>query len=248
MLATNELLAQPRDGHTLLLCTYFDPVNTLLYRKARYKVSDIAPVSLVLRYDYAFVAPATSPAETLKQLIDMSKAEPGRFNFGHIGVGSTANVISKQLEKLSGMKMGAVAFKGSAEAVQEVVASRLDLYIAPPLSVIGLYQAKQLKVLAVSGEARLPTAPTVPTLTEMGIPLVAFAFNGICVGQGTDDAIIQKLNVLVREIVATPEYQSLLEKAGAVPVSSSPKELQAVMDKAIMDAAPVITEYGLQMD
>ena len=122
MLATQELISLPADGYTLSICTYFDPVNTLLYRKARYKVSDIAPVSLIGTYDYVLAVANSVPADTLSKLVEISKASPDKFNYGHIGIGSPANLIFKQLEKRTGIKMTAVPFKGSAPAMQEVLA------------------------------------------------------------------------------------------------------------------------------
>ena len=248
MLATHELLAQPRDGYTLLVCTYFDPVNTLLYRKARYQVSDIAPVSLIAKYDYAMAAPRAHQAQTFAQFAAIGKAEPGRLNYGQLGIASTQNLVAKQLEKHSGMKMTAVTFKGSPEALQEVIAGRIDLYIGPPLAVMPLFHAGQVNVLAVTGAARLSAAPDVPTLTESGVPLVAFAFLGVCAGAGTPEPIIRLLNSRIVGIVQSADYRSMIDKSGSVPVSSTPSEMQTVIDKAVSEAGPVIAEFGLQVD
>ena len=248
MLATNEMLGQPRDGHTLVVCTYFDPVNTLLYRKARYQVSDIAPVTLIARYDYAMAVAHSTPAATIAEFIALGKTEPGRLNYGQLGIASTQNLLAKQLEKLSGARMTAVTFKGSPEALQEVVAGRIDLYIGPPLVVMPLYEARQVKVLAVTGAARLSSAPEAPTLKESGVPLVAFAFLGVCAGSGTPQPIIAELNSRIRPIVEAADYRALIERSGSVPVASSPQEMQAVIDAAVRDAAPIITEFGLQVD
>jgi tripartite-type tricarboxylate transporter receptor subunit TctC len=248
MLATQELLAQPADGHTLLICTYFDPVNTLLYRKARYRVSDIAPVSLIGTYDYVLAVANTVPADSVSQLVLISKAAPDKFNYGHIGIGSPANLIFKRLEKLTGINMTPVPFKGSAPAMQEVLAGRLDLYIVPPISAVEAYNAGRIKVLAVTGKSRLPVMPQVPTLAELGVPLVAFAFVGVCAATGTPAEVIGKLNGLVREAVEAPQYRQLMDTLGSVPIASSPAELQTVMDEAIRDTAPIVNEFKLQMD
>ena len=243
-----DLLEQSPDGHTLLLCTYFDPVNTLLYRKARYKISDVAPISLIATYDYVLATANTVPADTVAQLIELTRANPDRFNYGHIGIASPANLIFKQLERLTGMKMTAVPFKGSAPAIQKVMAGRLDLYIVPPISALQPYDAKQIKVLAATGQKRLPALPGVPTLNEAGVPIVSFAFLGVCAASGTPEPIIQKLNRLIADIVKSADYKQLITKLGSVPVASSPGEFQAVMDAAVRDATPIVTEFKLQMD
>ena len=248
MLAMQELISQPADGHTLLICTYFDPVNTLVYRNARYKVSDIAPVSLIGTYDYVLAVANSVPVEKLSELIDITKASPDKFNYGHIGVGSPANLIFKQLEKRTGIKMTAVPFKGSAPAMQELIARRIDLYIVPPISAVQPFDAKQIKVLATTGKSRLAVMPQVATLQELGVNLISFAFVGVCAANGTPAQIIEKLSGLVREAVAAPQYEHLMHTLGSVPISSSSQELQAVIDNAVRDTAPIVKEFNLQMD
>lgn len=248
MLAVQELLSQPADGHTLLICTYFDPVNTLVYRNARYRVSDIAPVSLIGTYDYVLAVANSVPAEKLSELVDITKASPNKFNYGHIGTGSPANLIFKQLEKRAGIKMTAVPFRGSAPAMQELIAGRIDLYIVPPISAVQPFDAKQIKVLATTGKSRLAVMPQVATLQELGVNLTSFAFLGVCAAKGTPAQIIEKLSGSVREAVAAPKYEHLMATLGSVPISSSPQELQAVMDNAIRDTAPIVEEFNLHLD
>jgi len=248
MLAMQELLAQPADGHTLLICTYFDPVNTLVYRNARYKVSDIAPVSLIGTYYYVLAMANNVPVEELSGLVAITKASPDRFNYGHIGIASPANLIFKQLEKRTGIKMTAVPFKGSAPAMQELIAGRLDLYIVPPISAVQPFEARQIKVLATSGKSRLSVMPQVATLQELGVNLIWFAFVEVCAENGTPVQIIDRLNGLVREAVATPQYEHLMDTLGSVPISSSPQDLQGIIDNAVRDAAPIVEEFNLHMD
>jgi len=248
MIATQEFVSQPGDGHTLLLCTSFDATNTLLYSKARYKISDLEPISLISTYDYAIAVSNTSPAKDFVELVKLSKASPDKFNYGHIGIGSQANLIFKQLEQIAGIKMTALPFKGSAPAVQEVVAGRLDLFIVPPISAVEPHIAKQLRIMAVTGKNRLAVVSDVPTLQELGVPLVAFAFQGVCTGKGTPHPVIDKLSTAIRGIVASKEYTGLMDKLGTAAVSSTPSELRQMMDDAIKVAAPVVKAFNLQLD
>jgi tripartite-type tricarboxylate transporter receptor subunit TctC len=248
MLAMQELMSQPADGHTLLLCTYFDPVNTLIYRSARYKVSDISPISLIGTYDYVLAVSKNIFVEKLSDLIALTKVSPDKFNYGHIGVASPANLIFKQLEHRTGMKMTAVPFKGSAPAIQELIAGRIDMYIVPPISAVQPFDAKQIKILATTGKSRLNVMPQVETLQELGVDLVSFAFVGVCAASGTPAPIIERLNRLVREAVASPQYERLMKTLGSVPTSSSSQELQTVIDNAVRDTAPIVKEFNLRMD
>lgn len=248
MLATLDVLSQPRDGYNLLACTYFDPVNTLLYKKARYQVADLQPISLISKYDYAIAVSKNILAKTFGELVQYAKDNPGKLNYGHLGIGSSQNLVAKRLEKVAGMKMTAIPYKGAADALQEVVAGRLDLFVGPPFVVMPLYQEAKVNVLAVSGNERLLSAPDIPTLTGSGLPVVAFAWLGICAGSGTPQPIIDLLNSKLVPILKSDEYRALMTKSGSVPTSSTPQDMQVVINDTVKDAAPLIEEFNLHMD
>jgi tripartite-type tricarboxylate transporter receptor subunit TctC len=248
MLATQDVLSHPRDGYNLVACTYFDPVNTLLYKKAHYKVSDIAPVTLISKYDYAIAVSKNIPAKNFGELVEYAKANPGKLNYGHLGIGSSQNLVGKRLEKVAGMKMTGIPYKGAADALREVVAGRLDLFVGPPFVVMPLSGSGQLNVLAVTGKERLSSAPKVPTLTESGIPIVAFAWLGICAGSGTPQPIIDLLNTKLVPILRSDEYRAFITKSGSTPVYSTPQEMQTVINNTVEDAAPLVKEFNLILD
>jgi len=248
MLATLDVLSRPRDGHDLLLCTYFDAVNTLLYRSVKYRLSDIVGISLIARYSYAVAVSNAVPAQSFGELIAYARLNPGRVNYGHLGVASTQNLLAKRLEQLTGVQMTPIPYKGTPEAMQEVVAGRTHVMIAPPLAVVPMQQAGQVKVLAVTGAERMASLPNVPTLSESGIALVAYAWLGMCAGAGIPAHVVELLNDRVGQIVNSADYRALLEKSGSVAVSSTPQEFQALIEQTANDAAPVIRQFGLQLD
>jgi tripartite-type tricarboxylate transporter receptor subunit TctC len=247
-LAANDVLSQPRDGYSLLLCTYFDAVNTQLYKSIKYRLSDLLGITLIARYSYAVAVSNVLPVNDFKELIAYSKAHPSVVNYGNLGAGSTQNILAKRLEKLAGMKMTPIPYKGSTEATREIIAGRNHIYIGPPLGILPLYQTKQLKVLASTGDERLAAAPEVPTLKDLGIPLVAYAWLGVCAGTGTPRPVVDIINREVRKIVASKDYIALIEKSGSVPVSSTPEELQEIIRATADDAGPTIREFGLQLE
>ena len=185
----HRVMLRPRDGHDLLLCAYFDAVDTLLYRNAKYKLSDIVGISLIAKYSYAVAVSHSVPAQSFNELIEYTKAHPERINYGHLGAGSTQNLLAKKLEKATGMKMTPIPYKGTPEALQEIVAGRTHLLIAPPLAVMPMYETKQVKVLAVTGNERLASMPEVPTLKESGIPFSAYAWLGVCTGSACQKSV-----------------------------------------------------------
>jgi tripartite-type tricarboxylate transporter receptor subunit TctC len=116
------------------------------------------------------------------------------------------------------------------------------------LAIVPQAEAKQLKILAVSGPERLKTLADVPTLTEKGVDFVRFGWLGICAGAGTPQPVIDLLQRDIAAIVATPEYRAMIEKAGSVAVSSTPQELQQVITQTLDDVASSIREFGMQQE
>ena len=155
MIALNEMLAQPRDGHTLLLCSYIDPTNTLLYKKVTYKLEDIAPVSLVTKAYYAFVVPADSPASNVKDFVAHAKAKPAaRSITARSAPARSPRCCRSNGRSSSGIQMTGVTFRGTGPAMQEVVAGRLDFAVSPIAITMPLYEDKKIKVLGFTSPER----------------------------------------------------------------------------------------------
>jgi tripartite-type tricarboxylate transporter receptor subunit TctC len=248
LLAALDVLSRPRDGHDLLLCTYFDAVNTLVYRNPKYKLSDIVGISLIAKYSYAIVVSNGLPVRSFNEFIDYTKAHPDQVNYGHLGPASTHNLLAKKLAKLTGVKMTAIPYKGTPEAMQELIAGRTHLMIAPPLGVLPLYRTKQVNILAVTGKERLASMPDVPTLEESGIPLSAYAWLGVCAGAGMPQPTIALLNHHIVQIVNSPEYRTLVESSGSVAASSTAQEFREIIEETANDAGPIFREFGVQLD
>jgi tripartite-type tricarboxylate transporter receptor subunit TctC len=248
MLATREVLAQPRDGHTLLLCTHFESINSAVYRNPGFRLDDLAPISLISKYYYGFALANAVPANDLGSFVQYAKQHPGEISYGTVGTASAQEIFARQLERMTGIAMTKVPYRGGAPAMQDLLPGRIQLFISPMISVIPHAEQKQLKILGVSSPQRLKAAPDVPTLREQGIDFVRFGWLGICAGAGTPQPIIALLNRQLKAIVATPEYQEVTEKAGSVPESSTPEELRQVIDKTRADVSATIQEFGMQQD
>jgi tripartite-type tricarboxylate transporter receptor subunit TctC len=248
MIATRDVLSQPKDGYNLLLCTHFESINTAVYKNVQFKLEDLAPITLISKYYYGFALSNSVPATDLRSFIAYGKAHPGELTYATIGAGSAQEILARQLEKLVGIRMNRVPFRTGTQIMPELIAGRVQLYASPTLAVLPLYEEKQLKVLGISSPERLANAPQIPTLTEQGIPFVRFGWLGICAATGTPQPIIDLLNARIAAIVATPEYRALIEKTGSIPVSSTPAELRAVINQTRDDVASTIIEFGLQQD
>ena len=246
MIALNDVLAQPRDGHTLLLCSYIDAINPLLYKKVAYKLDDIAPVSLIQKAYYAFTISNELPVNDLKGFIAHAKTRPGALNYGKVGSGSVTELLAKQLEKTAGISMTGVTFRGTGPAVQEIAAGRLDFMVGPLAVTIPLHEAKKVKIIGMTSPERLPVAPDVPTLKEQGTDIVNYGWWGVCAASGTPKPILEVLNKHVAAAVASGEFKSVIEKTGVIPVSSSVDEFAAIIADTAKEAAVMIKELGIE--
>jgi len=246
--ATRDVLSQPRDGYTLLLCTHFEAINTASYANVGFKLDDIAPISLIAEYYYALTLSLRIPAEDFGSFVQYAKSHPGEVSYATIGAGSAQEILARQLEKLAGISMNRIPFRGGPQVVQELVANRVDFYVSPTLAVVPQYESKQLRLLAVSSPERLARLPQIPTLKEAGINYVRFGWLGICAAEGTPRPIIDRLNHDIVSIVATPEFKAVIENAGSIAISSTPEQLGGVIKQTLDDVAATIQEFGLQQE
>ena len=246
MIAANDVLTQPADGHTLLLCSYIDPLNTLLYKQVSYKLGELAPVSLVSKAYYAFTISNEVPAASLPEFIAYAKARPGVMNYGRVGAGSVTEVLAKQFEKLAGISMTGVTFKGTGPALQEVVAGRVHFIVGPLSVTMPLYQGKRVKILGMTSPERLNVAPEVPTLAEQGLQIVNYGWWGVCTRSGVPQPVVQMLNRHIAAAIASPEYRNAMEKTGVIPVSSTPEELGREIATTISETSKLFRELAIE--
>jgi tripartite-type tricarboxylate transporter receptor subunit TctC len=248
MLATRDVLAQPRDGYNLLLCTHFESINSAVYRNPQFELTDLAPISLVSKYFYGVALSNSVPASDLAGFVRYAKAHPGEISYGTIGAGSAQEIFARQLERLTGITMNRVPYRGGAQALQDLLPGRVQFFISPMLSIIPLMNDGMLKILGVSSPARLAAAPRVPTLREQSVDFIRFGWLGICAAAGTSPAIIGLINRHITAIVASPDYRAVTERAGSIPASSTPEELRAIILQTRTEVEATIKEFGLQQD
>jgi len=244
MIATRDILSQPRDGYNLLLCTHFEAINTAVYRDAGFKLSEIAPISLIAKYYYGLALSAHIPAQDFASFVQYAKAHPGEVSYAVIGAGSAQEILARQLERLAGITMNRIPFRGGPQVVQELVAGRVDFYVAPTLALMSQYESGQLKLLAVSAPTRLSSVPQVPALKEEGLDFVRFGWLGICAAKGTPHPLLDRLNREIASVVATVEYKKMIENAGSIAISSTPEELAEVIKQTLDETSATMREFG----
>ena len=248
MIALNDVLAQPRDGYSLSFCTYFDAMNTLLYKNVSYKLADIAPVTMVSKYYYLIALAKSVPVDTFPQFVSYAKAHPGSILYGTVGAGSTQELVAHELEKTAGITMTKVPFKGANEITQDMLAGRVHFQVGPPIAIGPYYKSGQLKVLATTSPQRLKSFPEVPSLTELGYSLTPYGWLGVCAGAGTPKPIVELLNRHITSITQSDDYQQFMEKTGNIPVAMTPEQFGRAIAQTADEAAPTIREFHMQIE
>jgi tripartite-type tricarboxylate transporter receptor subunit TctC len=246
-IATQDVLAKPRDGYNLLLCTHFEGINLAIYKHAAYTLADIAPITQIARYYYAAALANSVPAQSWEEFVAYAKANPGKLNYGMTGRGSAQEILALELGKAIGIQMTGIAYKGGAEVMNDLIPGRLHFYVSPTLGVLPHYKAGRLRLIAVTSPERLAAAPEIPTLAEKGLPFVRYGWLGVCAGAGTPPAVIALLNREIGTLVRSPEYRELIEKAGSIAVSSTPDELANVLAETYEQTARIAREFNLRL-
>jgi tripartite-type tricarboxylate transporter receptor subunit TctC len=170
------------------------------------------------------------------------------MNYASVGRGSAQEVLALELGKLSGIDMVGIPYKGGADIMSDLIGGRVQFYVSPTLAILPQYQAGKLRIVAVTSPERLAPVPEVPTLTEQGVPFVRFGWLGFCAGSGTAPSIVALLNRHIGAIVGSADYRAMIEKAGSVPVASTPEELVRVLNDTYEQTLAVSREFGLQAD
>ena len=239
----------PKDGYTLL----FTVANTLssnpyLYKVLPYKAEDFAPVSLVgvNRY-YTVTTDASLPVKNVKEFIDYVKARPGQLAMATLGSGSGGYFTGKMFEQVYGLNMIETTYKGTADALRELMGGRVAMYPDGISGVLALHKAGRVRILAVTYTARHPEVPDVPTMVELGFPdFVVSNWFALLAPSGTPEAIITTLNAAAVKVVAGDDYRSRLIANGVSPESSTPAELAALIKRTSEISRKMITALKIQ--
>ena len=221
------------DGYTLLVASdgAFS-LNQSLYPKIPYDpAKDFAPIGKLAIGHLMLVTRADFPANTVNEFIEHVKARPGKLNYASIGAGGVNHLASAWFNNTHGLQMEHIAFKGLPAAVQELMAGRIDAMFAVTGGVASFLDAGKVKPLAISGKARQPAAPKVPTFTEVGYPnFDASYYFGVVAPKATPNDITQRLSKEISLIVNTNDFKAkYLQPLGFEAVGDTPEQFGAFM-------------------
>lgn len=230
-LAAGAAARSEPDGHTLLLTSSAQSGMTWLYRSLPFDpVKDFSGVTPLAELPSVLVVPVQRNWGSLKDLIAAAKAKPGALNFGSGGVGSGTHLSSEKVMLAAGMSANHVPYKGTPEALVEVMTGRLDWIYTPAASVVSLLKEGKLKGLIVSSKTRLEQLPDIPTAAQAGLADAEYVFwVGLLAPRKTPRPIIGKLNDEIVKVLRTPELAERLRQLGAQPLPMRPQEFDAFL-------------------
>ncbi|HUQ74555.1 MAG TPA: tripartite tricarboxylate transporter substrate binding protein [Burkholderiales bacterium] len=225
-IGTSAVVKAEPDGHTLLVQSSSHSANPAIYKSLPYDpLRDLADVAILGKTPYVMVSSGSGPYKTLKALLDGAKAKPGQLAFASAGVGTSTHLAAEYLVGLAGVQMIHVPYKGSAEAIQDVLAGRVAFYMAPVNVAVGHAKEGRLAPLGLSTRRSSDILPGVPTIAEQGLPdYDVTLWFGMWAPSGTPIPVVQKLNAALNAIVFEPAVKEQFSKLGIEPSPMKPDE------------------------
>jgi tripartite-type tricarboxylate transporter receptor subunit TctC len=232
------------DGYTL----GFGGVGSLVYSTGIYTEhppfnvrQDFVAVGLMGTTPAVFVASRASGITTLADLVAKARQNPGKLTYGTPGVGSALHLAGELFQRLSGIKLVHVPYRGSAPAMTDAMAGQIDLAFVDAASMMGQRSNDALRLLVVAGKERMPQLPGIPTTAEAGYPqLVVQIWYGVVAPRGTPEPVLSRLEAVSQEVAASPNFQKLLDQSGYQPFSGGRGPFKALIEQELDLWLPVI--------
>jgi len=230
--------ASPPDGYTVMMSS-----TASLTEK---NVAQFAPVTLVSASPYVVVANPKVPAATIRELVEHAKKYPGKLTFGSSGTGAASHLSAELFKSMAGVEMLHVPYKGTGQAVTDLLAGQIDLLFAPAQSVMPHVQAGKLKALAVTSARRSVTLPDLPSIAEAGVPgYEAVGWFGLLVPAATPPAVVARLSADANRVLQDPDVKQRMLVLGAEPAGDTPARFAAFIRNDQSKWSKLMRERGI---
>ena len=232
------------DGYTLLAAQAAPlTINPLLYKKMNFDPTRFEPVAIMTVIPNVLLVRPDFPAKTAKEFIAYVKANPDKINYASQGIGTTSHLTAALFERVTGTKLVHVPYKGTAPALNDLIAGHVDMIFMELASAIKLHEAGRARILAVATAKRIANLPDVPTLSEVAAKnFESRAWNAIAAPPKTPAAIVVKLNKAINEVLQDSEVQSHFAKLNLQAAGGSPAEASAFIKQETTVWSDVIKE------
>jgi tripartite-type tricarboxylate transporter receptor subunit TctC len=248
-IGTSAVVKAEADGHTLMVQSSSHAANPAIYKSLPYdSLKDLVDVAILGKTPYVMVTAGNGPYKTLKDLLDAAKAKPGQLAYASAGLGTSTHLASEYLLGLAKVKMIHVPFKGSPEALQDVLGGRSSFYMAPVNVAVGLVKDRKLNPLGVSTTSRTEVLPDVPTLASQNLPgYEVTLWFGMWAPAATPPQVVQKLNAAVNAIVFEPPVREQFGKLGIQPAPMKLEEFSRFVRSEIEVYRKIVQQANIQL-
>ena len=249
-IGTDVVAKAAPDGYTLLLASQTNAISATLYSNLPFDpIEDFTPVALIGREPGVVVVNPAVPVTSLQQLIAYVKERPGQIDYASSGNGSGQHLFAALLASRTGMKMNHVPYRGSGQATTDLLGGVVAMSIPGTAGMVGHIKAGKLRALAVTGAARSPQLPDVPTVMEAGVPdYEAYVWMGLLAPKGTPPAIVGRLNREVLAVLVLEDVKKYMATAGIEIVGSTPAEFGTFFRHEKNLWAKVIRDTGAKIE
>src|SRR6187401_1395679 len=248
-LAVEIVARSAPDGYTLLCASSSFSIIPSLIRELSYNpLKDFAPVTLMTSAPYLLVLHPAVPAQSVKELIVLAKAQPGKLNYASAGAGSTLHLAGELFKSLAGVDIVHVPYKG-ATGITDLIAGAVQLSFAGVPQTLPHVKAGRLKALAVTTARRATVVPDLPTIAEAGVPgYDVDPWYGVIAPAGVPRAIIEQLNTAFARALNAPDVREKFMLQGLEPRASTPGEFSGLIEKEIAKWSKVVRDAGIKAD
>jgi tripartite-type tricarboxylate transporter receptor subunit TctC len=250
-LAAGEVLRAPADGHTLFLIHIgTHAINPHLQTKLNYHPEqDFVPISELARVPNLLVVSPSLPAGNVQELVALAKARPGTLFYASPGVGTSGHLAGELFKSLAGIEIGHVAYKGTAESLQDLMSGRVHLLFDTLAQSAPLARSGKLRGLAVTSAQRHATFPEFPTMSESGFAgWETGPWFGLAVRSGTPDEVVKRIHLETAKAMSAPAVRERLIAMGATPIGSSPEEFTAFIRSESARWGTLISRQGIKAE
>ncbi len=224
----------PPDGYTLLISTAALPISAGAYKNLRYDSGAFAPVTVMTHSPLGFAANLNFPPKTIKEFIDYAKANPGKVNFGSLGIATSHHLTGEKFKLDTGIDMVHVPYKGSSAAHTDLIGGQIQVMFDNLVALLPQIKAGKVRALAVSSAKRHPLLPEVPSIAEGGVrDFEAVAWFGVVAPPGTPRDITARLNTEIVKVLNQTDMKQRLTDGGSLVIANTPDEAGAFLKNEI---------------
>lgn len=251
LVGTEQAARAANDGYTLL---FGGSSNVLLSalgasRSGIDLVNDFTPVAIIGNIPNVLVASGSGPIKTVADAIAQAKASPGKFNYGHAGVGTASHLAGELFARRAGIQIVPVPYRGNQPAVTDLLGGHIPLMFSNLAGTLPYMEGNQLRILATTGATRSPLSPSLPTFAESGVSgLENGVWMALMAPKGLPDAIVAKLVAHLETIIKQPATVERLNKLGTEPAFAPPKEFATRMQAEFTLWRGIVKEANIKLD